>query len=89
MKPGATVLTPAAVPGFPAVVDVGDNDRAVRVKFGAITIYLSNMSDPAVVIVRAEGHDTHGRAAPVESRAATDVQNQIEYRLAATTEAQP
>lgn len=81
MKPGATTITPASVPGFPPTVNVGDNDRAVRVAFGQITIYLSNLSDPAVVIVRAEGHDANGNAAPVETRGASDVRGQVEYRV--------
>lgn len=81
MKPGATTITPASIPGFPPTVTVGDNDRAVRVAFGQITIYLSNLSDPAVVIVRAEGHDAHGKPAPVETRGASDVRGQIEFRV--------
>lgn len=83
MKPGATTITPATIPGFPPTVNVGDNDRAVRVQFGALTIYLSNMSDPAVVIVRAEGHDARGKAVPVETRGTADVRGQIECRVAA------
>ena len=83
MKPGTTTITPASIPGFPPTVNVGDNDRAVRVAFGSLTIYLSNLSDPTVVIVRAEGHDARGNTVPVETRGATDVRSQVEYRAVA------
>lgn len=83
MKPGTTTITPPTIAGFPATVHVGSNERAVRVSFGAITIYLSNRGDPGTVIVRAEAHDTHGRSLPVQSRGTTDVRNQVEYTVEA------
>lgn len=81
MKQGTTTITPPAIPGFPPTINVGNDDRAVRVSFGTLTIYLSNRSDPTTVIVRAEAHDQHGRSIPVESRGATDIRNQVEFRI--------
>lgn len=81
MKLGITAIFPPAAPGRPPTVIVGEEDRAVNVQFGALTIRLICPGDPGAVIVRAEAHDLHGNSLPVESRGATDVKNQVEYRV--------
>lgn len=78
MKPGTTTITPPTLAGFPPTIHVGDNDRAVRVSFGAIQIFLSNQSHANVIIVRAEPGDEQVR---IDTRGATDICNQIEFHV--------
>ena len=84
MKPGATTLARQA---HPPLVEVGNDDQAVLVSFGALTFHLSSRGDLGVVIVRAEGHDLQGCVLPVESRGASDVRNQFEFRVEVQAEA--
>lgn len=78
MKPGRTTIQPAPDPRFPPTVHVGGDDRAVRVSFGAIQIFLSNQSNASVIIVRAETGDERVR---IDTRGATDIRNQIEFHV--------
>ena len=80
MISGKTTIT-RLPDGFAPVVTVGNDDRAVRVVFGRLTIYLSNRGDVSTVIVRGEAEDERGHRLPVETRGATDVKNQVEYRI--------
>ena len=67
MKPGITTLTPPAIAGYPATVHVG-----------AVQILLSNQSNPAVIIVRAEPGDERVR---INTRGASDMHNQIDFHV--------
>jgi len=78
VKPGRTTIEPAIDKRFPPKVHVGGDDRAVRVTFGAIQIFLSNQGNANVIIVRAEPGDERVR---IETRGATDIRNQIEFHV--------
>ena len=79
MKPGKTTIKSADA-GFPPIVEVGDDDRAIWVSFGSVKFYLSNLSNPSVVIVRSQG----GNDVRIESFGVSDVQNQFEFHVKPT-----